>query len=156
MVLVGLLRHHHVRILGRGVTKQRPEEVRDGALKPGHPQRDKPNYLSFNVIFSFMVLRHLLFYSASNPFGFAANEAAVSMFLSDLKKIDTQSVSMYKNMNHFIRSTRRHCFCLLKVHIPLKTHLRWVPNANKIKKNMKCTWPTREICIWDPTRPIFH
>ena len=30
-----------------------------------------------------------------------------------------------------------------------KLGLRWVPNANEINtKNMKCTWPTQEICIW--------
>ena len=41
-------------------------------------QIDKPNSLGFNVLFSFIVLRELLFYSASNPAGLAANEAGVS------------------------------------------------------------------------------
>ena len=41
-------------------------------------QIDKPNSLGFNVLFSFIVLRELSFYSASNPAGLAANEAAVS------------------------------------------------------------------------------
>ena len=27
----------------------------------------------------------------------------------------------------------------------------WLLNSNEIEtKNMKCTWPMREICIWDP------
>ena len=39
--------------------------------------------LSFNVLFSFMVFGHLLFYSASNPDGLAANEATVSSFNID-------------------------------------------------------------------------
>ena len=35
--------------------------------------------------------------------------------------------------------------------------LRWQPNANEINtKNMKCTWPTRKFCVWNPTQPIFH
>ena len=35
--------------------------------------------------------------------------------------------------------------------------LRWLPNANEIDtKNMKCTWPAPEICVWYPTQPIFH
>ena len=33
----------------------------------------------------------------------------------------------------------------------------WLPNANEIDtKKKKCTWPTQEICVWDPTQPIFH
>ena len=45
---------------------------------------NKPNSLRFNVPFSFMILRHLLFYSASNPGRLAANEATVSSF--DIKR----------------------------------------------------------------------
>ena len=38
-----------------------------------------------------------------------------------------------------------------------KVGLRWLPNANEINtENMKCTWPTRKFCIWNPTQPIFH
>ena len=34
---------------------------------------------------------------------------------------------------------------------------RWLPNANEIyTQKKKCTWPTQEICVWDPTQPIFH
>ena len=38
---------------------------------------NKANSLRFNVLFSFMILRHLLFYSALNAAGLAANEATV-------------------------------------------------------------------------------
>ena len=35
--------------------------------------------------------------------------------------------------------------------------LRWLPNANEINtKNMKCTWPTRKCCLWNPMQPIFY
>ena len=38
-----------------------------------------------------------------------------------------------------------------------KLGLRLVPNANEINtKNMKCTWPTQDFCVGDPTQPIFH
>ena len=47
--------------------------------------------------------------------------------------------------------------------LPLPTHTRpystgnGVPNANEIDtQNMKCTCPTQEICILNPTQPIFH
>ena len=34
---------------------------------------------------------------------------------------------------------------------------RWVTKANEMGiNNMKYTWPMREFCIADPTRPIFH
>ena len=34
---------------------------------------------------------------------------------------------------------------------------RWVTNANEMStNNMKSTWPTREFCVGDPTRPILH
>ena len=39
---------------------------------------NKPNFIGFNVIFSFIVSQALLYYSASNPAGLAVNEAAVS------------------------------------------------------------------------------
>ena len=32
-----------------------------------------------------------------------------------------------------------------------KLGLRWVINANEMStNNMKCTWPTRQFCIWGP------
>ena len=45
-----------------------------------------------------------------------------------------------------------------KAHIPLEMgFLRWLPNAIEIyTEKMKCTWPTHDIYVWDPTQPIFH
>ena len=35
--------------------------------------------------------------------------------------------------------------------------LCWLPNANEMDtNNMKCTCPTQNFCIGDPTQPIFH
>ena len=37
-----------------------------------------------------------------------------------------------------------------------KLCLRWLPNANEIDTiDMKCTCPTQEFCVWNPTQPIF-
>ena len=44
-----------------------------------------------------------------------------------------------------------------KAHNPLKTPLRWIPNANEINtENMKCTWPTPAPPVGEPMPPIFH
>ena len=35
--------------------------------------------------------------------------------------------------------------------------LRWLPNANEMDtNNMKCTCPTQDFCVGDPTQPVFH
>ena len=55
----------------------------------------------------------------------------------------------------FLSKVRK--FCSLKPIFHWKWGSRWLPNANEIyTKKMKCTWPTQEICVWDPTPPIFH
>ena len=45
----------------------------------------------------------------------------------------------------------------LKPILDCKVGLCWVTNATKMStNNMKPTWPLREFCVGDPTRPIFH
>ena len=46
------------------------------------------------------------------------------------------------------------CLCIIRCLKPIfhqKLGSRWLPNANEIyTKNMKCTWPTRKLCVGYP------
>ena len=54
-------------------------------------------------------------------------------------------VSLLCKTTHLSRYSTENAFAL-------RTQRKW----NQNKKTWKCTWPTREICVWDPTQPIFH
>ena len=46
---------------------------------------------------------------------------------------------------------------ILKPIFHWKRRLRWLPNANDMDtNNMKCKCPMRDLCVGDPTQPIFH
>ena len=53
-----------------------------------------------------------------------------------------------------------HLFLLWKTFKPIfhwKQRLCWLPNANEIdRNNMKCTCPTQDFYVGDPTQPLFH
>ena len=39
---------------------------------------------------------------------------------------------------------------------PYYTEKRDPTRKKSTPKQMKCTWPTRKLCVGDPTQPIFH
>ena len=39
--------------------------------------------------------------------------------------------------------------------VPLINGTQRELNRHTKKQTTKCTWPTQEFCVWDPTQPIF-
>ena len=59
--------------------------------------------------------------------------------------------TFYSLLNYLSHTPR--CF---KPIFHCKLGLRWVTWDEMSTNNMKCTWPTRNVCVGAPTQPIFH
>ena len=57
------------------------------------------------------------------------------------------------NANLIFRNGGNEKFSVLS---PYSIEKRDPTQMKSTPKKMKCTWPTRKFCIWDPTQPIFH